>query len=1689
MKPRIFGFIAVMLLSIGFMAETAAASNFYYFAVPYFGTTTDVPGNGGTNTYGTVSLSYPGTSTAPLTNGGTPVTQKISSTSNSLSIQITPNTGYKVAAISEISGRINGSNSMCAEPTASDSGWSARSLSDVHSDGSFSYALTINNPTKNNSSSYFIRVVFAPIVTTVSFTPYIVDDTPLNSALTHCSATGVIKLSGVTVATAPTISSGYGPLGTTNTVMIGSSATYTIDNTSALCTLDSVAFNSVSRPPASADLLPQPGATLPYSYTTDAATSAAGDADVAVKFKHKGYTLTIVNDPSGNTACGSVSPTPGTGVTFEAGSSQLFTAVVNTNCAIASVTVLDPGGSYSSTTDITASFVTGGNSYQFSNISANGTLSVRFVQVSTTLGGQYCQVPAYVAGHSTLKPNALLILDNSGSMGDYPYSAAGSYPACTSASTLLNCTNYYGYFDPGTMYKRDPANSNKYLIDSTTTLNLAPVSLTSGITTATRWSGNQLNYAYMQKIDIIRKILIGGLVQTGTGYRARYTSDLVVTYFVRTQGTTGSGAKPSIIVQQTVVEPSGLIQQSYDKMRFGIMSFNNNSAEVGSDDGGYISAQLGSSLPALIAVLEGPDTTPNGSTPLAESLYEAVRYYQAGYSAYNKVGSAFVNYGDTTQFTEPVQATCQKHFVLLLTDGQPTNDQNLPGNPDVTENVADAKFNAGTWYSKMDAADQLTGSTTGNTGGTIRKFLLPAVAYYAHTTDLRSSSNGKNDIAGTQNLTIYSVFAFGDSTGGAVLKATGKYGAFTDTNQDGKPEAGEYVAASGTTTTSTGFYPAQQGDVLASNLASVFSTILSSTASGTAAAVANNRSGERGANMVQALFYPQWPTDKTVAWTGEVQAMWFYLSPLMSNTTLYEDTDGNKELNPMIDKQPSSNPFAVKALWRAGAKLQQTSAASRHIYTMLNSSAALTAAANSFDATNVVTLKADAMMNINALANVDASNLINYVRGVDNSLYRPRVVSFADPLTGAVTTDVWKLGDIIDSTPQVESNIALNGYQTAYGDASYAQFTGGSQYQARNMVFVGANDGMLHAFRLGLVSSISDSTAPSRIAKMTDADGSLSNLGEEEWSFIPKNAVPYLQHQAGTAYCHQDLVDGSSTLVDVSVFNGDCTEAHYWDCTRKTTLSGSSVDTTKTTWGTVLIGSMGLGGASRDAASNCNETTSHDGDPTNNTDCVKTPKTGNGLSSYFALNVTNPQSPAFMWEFSDYSIAAPADKGLGFTTAGSAVVRINSLAKTGATMPVHSTNGRWFAVFASGPTGAIAASTFSGHSDQNLKLYIVNLNGGSTFNKCSSAGATNCNYWVKDTGIPFAFANSITGTSIDLDRWNQQKDGNYSDDLIYITYTKANLDSSGYPANSRTPVNVGDIVSPWDKGGVLRLVTNHNPDPFTWFTSLLIDNTGPITSAVGRLQDRNSPSQWRAPALGNLWVYFGEGRFYQPGDDLSATRKFYGVSDPCYNQYAGNSSGTYTLYSGDNASQYALGTNAATCPSVSLSDLVDQTSTITATSTNTLPNTYKGWYVSMSAATNGSTASEKGSERVLTDVRADTNGIVYFTTFTPNTDVCVPGGTTSMWAVKYDNGGTPPAASLVGKTPVQTSGGGITMLNTSSVFKLNNNRKLDGSIVITNSDGTTSTLDQSLGGIASRDRGNSIGSNPARRKILHSQEH
>jgi type IV pilus assembly protein PilY1 len=1201
-------------------------------------------------------------------------------------------------------------------------------------------------------------------------------------------------------------------------------------------------------------------------------------------------------------------------------------------------------------------------------------------------------------------------------MGENPYSNQTYDCTETGAkSTLATCNNFYGYFDTGKMYKLKSGSTSDYLID-TITLNLAPK---NGTGIGKGLSGNYLNYVNMRKVDIIRKILVGGQVDSSVGSARGSATGGTNTRWLITDGNKR--------VEYGTSDPTGIVQTVYDKVRFGLMVFNDNNGDKGGDDGGNIPVPLGSSLATLVSAIENNSTDPGGYTPLAESLYEAMRYYQGATSAYN----SGVNYGNTTNFpiTSPfsrhaIQASCQKHFILVLTDGEPTNDGNIPGNGSSTD-ITDTNFS--NWWTGV------SGTSTGTPSARVKPAtLMGRVGYYAHTHDMLDLTKTPTDISSINNITVFTVFTFDSAANGVdTLQETARFGSFTETvtAHNAKPDISTEFSTDGGTTINN-YYQASDGTVLEDNITSALSRIISSTASGTAAAVANNKSGERGANMIQALFYPQWPADNTIKWLGEVQALWYYLDPIINYSGIYEDSNADKKLDLMVDGLPPSDPFQTKSLWRAGKQLQVTNSADRKIYTLIDSGSILSSDSNKYVSGNLTntspTLKS--LMNVSTLTDSQAGVLLNYIRGTDDPLYRPRVVEFIDPswpsgtaLATTKTTGVWKLGDIINSTPQVQSSVALNAYQNAYADSSYADFIKTAAYKARNVVYTGSNDGTFHAFKLGTVSKLSDATNPFLIAEMKNEDTRTPNpdIGSEEWAYIPKNALPYLQNQAGTNYCHQNLIDGAPVVVDASINqysncklpDGTTAATNYWDCERK-------VDS----WKTVVVGSMGLGGASRDAGGSCNETFGPDAISSNNPDCVKSPITGVGLSSYFALDVTDPITPKYLWEFSDTQIAANADKGLGFTTPGPAIIRVNAVDLSN--RPGKKRNGRWFAVFASGPTGAINSSdlSFTGHSDQNLKIFIVDLNATMPFTKGT-------NYWVKDTGIPYAFANSLNGAAIDLDRWNSLKDGNYSDDVVYITYTKASLTANANPAG-----NFPSSATAWDKGGIIRLVTNHNPDPSTWFLASLIgsqNNIGPITTSVGRIQDR---------ANKKLWVYFGEGRYFFPGDEMSTQRKFFGAADPCYNQYT-DSTSTYSQHATDNYSNYALGTTASSCPEIVLGDLQDQTAS-SGTPAVTLDAGKKGWFVNMAAA-----SGSIGAERVVSDVTAAFNGTIFYTTFIPNlSDVCQPGGSTSMWAVKYDTGGIPASDALVGKAPVQTSSGGVKLIDLATSFTQASGRKLTGSL-------------------------------------------
>ncbi len=166
----------------------------------------------------------------------------------------------------------------------------------------------------------------------------------------------------------------------------------------------------------------------------------------------------------------------------------------------------------------------------------------------------------------------------------------------------------------------------------------------------------------------------------------------------------------------------------------------------------------------------------------------------------------------------------------------------------------------------------------------------------------------------------------------------------------------------------------------------------------------------------------------------------------------------------------------------SGSVMRKTALSSRNVYTYLGSNADLTHATNEFDTTNAGVTA--------ALLGVDAAErdkVIDYILGVDS--YASTMDLNGNGTADNIETRDWILGDVLHSKPQV---VNYNTY--TFTDENEANCSVNT-----SMVFVGANDGMLHAFK--------------------DCDGS------EAWAFIPPDQLDKLSllHQT----VHNYFVDGT----------------------------------------------------------------------------------------------------------------------------------------------------------------------------------------------------------------------------------------------------------------------------------------------------------------------------------------------------------------------------------------------------------------------------------------------------------------------------------------------------------------------------------------------------------------------------------
>lgn len=525
------------------------------------------------------------------------------------------------------------------------------------------------------------------------------------------------------------------------------------------------------------------------------------------------------------------------------------------------------------------------------------------------------------------------------------------------------------------------------------------------------------------------------------------------------------------------------------------------------------------------------------------------------------------------------------------------------------------------------------------------------------------------------------------------------------------------------------------------------------------------------------------------------------------------------------------------------------------------------------------------------------------------------------------------IGDIVNSTP-----VVVGPPPFWYPFDNYTTFRNTTTRDT--MVYIGANDGSLHAIRL--------------------VDG------VEQWAFVPKSMHDKLNlaqsdplyDRCAQQYCHQYYVDGSPIVGDVYAdFDGNSTKE----------------------WRTMLVIGEREGG-----------------------------------EAYFALDVTSgenlddPSDPTkYLWEFTDSE--------LGQTWADP------SISRTGIK---DSSEAAWGTFFGSGylPDPAQQA---------NKEAYIFGIvahdaadywkdAGGNTTNRIKVVQGGDPKADIKNydhVNKPFSVGEIVTGknsgataevvavTNISGDdatltltnvigtfQANERLDGDPAANKADLDGALIGGSGSSFPNNAMASPRLVDLEGDYTTdriyagdlyGNMYRLdnIGKHmTPVVTTLFT---YDNASPNVNPI-----RAKADYAYTDTPGEIWVYFGSGMFETQTDKTDYNQQyFFGLKD-------GNTpAATYHL-NDPVLLQAKFDTETI--------DGVEQTFRYVDGS-----NPYnESWKMQLFAGQTGwgwNEAAPSGSERVITQPLA-VAGIVLFTTFIPDEDVCAGSGDTWVFAVDYRSG-------------------------------------------------------------------------------------
>lgn len=881
---------------------------------------------------------------------------------------------------------------------------------------------------------------------------------------------------------------------------------------------------------------------------------------------------------------------------------------------------------------------------------------------------------------------------------------------------------YYGYFSPDYFYKYNSSSNVfeyaykkvKYNEASGSwdveTLGGGSATLTNsqiatGSSSTGLWDGNWLNWLCMRRIDVLRKVLFGGDTQNGrdgSGHQilygegddnrywyknfddaisavSPYTGNL--SYRVRNEYITVGGRYFTIRVEKDIArEPAdfhnydngdnlaGVVQRIWDMAQWGNIWFR--SGTGWGNNGGFLDNAIGADQVDFVRDLEArnPDTW----TPLAETFYTAMQYFrqelpQSGYNALldNVKGDAndpFYRNGGTVP--------CAKSYVILLTDGASTMDSEIPGEFKDYDGDGDR---TGCVENSVNNCDYPSYGTD----------FLDDVALYAHTNDLRPEAA----MGDMQTITLYTIYAFGnDPNARQLLQDAAKNGGFKDLHDNYKIDETREWDEDGDGIPDT-YYEASDGYSLEAELLAAFGDIGKEAASGTSASVlATNSEGE--GHVVQAYFRSAVPSEddlEEVRWVGYLQSLWVdNEGNLREDTAPYAQLDDSDPKvvfgvgeygNTYFQREGSEEKFnldQLEPIFESAELLMQRDLLTypRKIFTFLDDDQDGLADEATIDmldtAGEVVTFDTSIAgrikpylgvydnatygtggLELGAIHDERVENIITWVRGTDVPGLRNRTID----------GQTWRLGDIINSTPVTVAQ-PIEDYHIAYSDGTYREYWQNFK-ERETMIYVGSNDGMLHAF-----TSWNYDKENTRYVRPTGAPAN-ERIGDEVWAFIPQAVLPHLKWPAHANYTHTYLVDGRPRVFDAKILPAG---THY------TNSDGGD------SWGTFLVMGLNMGALEIDT------TEDWDGDPA-------TLENRNFYPTYFCIDITEPRNPRLMWEQTYPDLASSRTRP--------APLKVGD---------------NWYLVFGSGPTD------YDGTSDQPAYLYIADLKTGQMLQRFGPEG-------------------------------------------------------------------------------------------------------------------------------------------------------------------------------------------------------------------------------------------------------------------------------------------------------------------------------------------------------------------------------